>query len=95
MTEGPDGGDAHTGDEAALEARHSWIAEHLGTQWRSDGDGVYRFVGPTTRPRADLSGVEDELTDALAPTRREEQWEADETPSTQKPHSPWAPWRNR
>jgi hypothetical protein len=61
-------------DEAAMAARHNWIAEHLGAQWRSDGGGVYRFVGPASRP--------------LVPALRQRRRDAVEAPSTQL-RSPW------
>ena len=95
MTRRPDGDDEHPSDEDAKAARHSWIAEQLGAEWRSDGGGVYRFVGPASQPleheSSEAPGVAEDPTDA--PTWRQEQWDADEPPTTQKPRSPWLPWR--
>jgi hypothetical protein len=31
-------------DERAVQARGPWLGEMLGEEWRSDGDGIYRFV---------------------------------------------------
>ena len=68
MTRRPDGDDEHPSDEDAKAARHSWIAEQLGAEWRSDGGGVYRFVGPASQPLehepADAPGVAEDPTDA-------------------------------
>jgi hypothetical protein len=41
----PPQGQEHEGrDERAVQARGPWLGEMLGEEWRSDGDGIYRFV---------------------------------------------------
>ena len=96
MTAGADRDDAQGKADAAMAARHNWIADQLGEQWRSDGDGVYRFAGPTEEPTAppssDTPHEDDELIDEtpLLPWLDEPE---SETPPTSRPRTSHLPWR--
>jgi hypothetical protein len=67
--------------------RTDWFAQELGEEWRSQGDGTYRFVGtPEARARGDEeTGAVEEL----------EQPHASDEPLTREPRQPRLPWRRR
>jgi hypothetical protein len=92
MTSGKDTRDERPDrtDEAA--ARTYWLAEQLGEHWRTDGDGVYRFVDPSASPPDPKD--EEELGDAHAPLTRDRS-DADHSRSTEEPRHWRAPWRRR
>jgi hypothetical protein len=39
-------------DEDGVQARGHWLAQQLGEEWQTDGDGIYRFVARTDPPEA-------------------------------------------
>jgi hypothetical protein len=81
-------GHADRTDDAAA-ARTDWLTEQLGEQWRSDGDGVYRFVGssPPLEPESD-----EDLDDVHAPLTRDSS-DSDHSTS-EEPQRHWrVPWR--
>jgi hypothetical protein len=77
-----------TGRDAA---RTYWLSEQLGEQWRSEGDGVYRFVGSSSSPPGREG--EEELRDAHAPLTRDPSEPADSRPSEHPRHHWRMPWR--
>ena len=76
-------------DEAA--ARTYWLTEQLGEQWRSEGDGVYRFVGSSGSP-PEREG-EEELRDAHAPLTRDPSEPEGSRPGEHPRHHWRMPWR--
>jgi hypothetical protein len=76
-------------DEAA--ARTYWLTEQLGEQWRSEGNGVYRFVGSADSPPVE---AEEELRDAHAPLTRDPSGPVEPRP-TKQPRPSRLPWRRR
>ena len=43
----------HEAPESAEKPRGNWVEEVLGEDWRTDGDGIYRYVpGPDATSRA-------------------------------------------
>lgn len=75
-------------DDAAA-ARTYWLAEQLGEGWRSDGDGVYRYVGSS--PPSEREG-EEVLHDAHAPLTRDPS-QTDESGAKEHPRHWRVPWR--
>jgi hypothetical protein len=51
--EPPQGQQHEERDERAVQARGHWLAQHLGEQWRSDGDGIYRLVASEDPPESE------------------------------------------
>lgn len=45
-------------DKGVLDARESWFERQLGEDWRSEEDGIYRFVEQTSLSEALLSSDE-------------------------------------
>jgi hypothetical protein len=59
-------------DRSAEETRGEWFAEHLGEEWRTAGDGIYTYVGPSgprpTDPRDEPPPRRRDLMDTLDPS---------------------------
>lgn len=96
MTRDVDDAGRPANGDAAIAARHNWIADQLGEQWRSEGDGVYRFVGPseTSRAARPVERAHDDATETQTLLPWLEPSDADRTPS-QRPRPSHFPWRRR
>lgn len=52
-------------DDGVRRERANWLARELGEQWRSEGDGIYRFVGQSD-PAEALPTPPDFVDDLIA-----------------------------
>ena len=80
-------------EEREARFRTDSFARALGESWRTEGDGIYRYMPETTSlkvpgppPTEDrpASDVREDLENALAPGRRKGRGDADEPPSGER-----------